>query len=181
MAGPGYDDHEGGAQGRRTAPNSSIPYLVKKEAGAGLTGKYIKRAYVSRNPMSNQPEITFDVEQRRARSSSAKITRENVGQHLAIVLDGELYSAPVIQAPILGGSGRDHGRLQPRRGLRAGQRAGEPARAPLKIIESQRSGPDAGQGLHPQRHQGRDHRHRRRGRSSCWSITCSPAWWPTSR
>ncbi len=44
-----------------------------------------------------EPEIDF-----RLNSEGAKrfgeITRNNVGQRLAIVLDGELYSAPVIQS-----------------------------------------------------------------------------------
>jgi len=39
----------------------------------------------------------------------AQITRENVGRQLAIVLDDKVISAPVIQEPIIGGSGQIQG------------------------------------------------------------------------
>jgi protein-export membrane protein SecD len=38
------------------------------------------------------------------------VTRDNVGKPFAIVLDGEVISAPVIREPILGGSGEISGR-----------------------------------------------------------------------
>src|SRR3954469_25016386 len=38
---------------------STHPFLVKKGAEKGLTGKYVQRASVSRDPLSNQPEINM--------------------------------------------------------------------------------------------------------------------------
>ena len=40
-----------------------------------------------------------------------KVTTENVKRPFAIVLDGKVISAPVIQEPILGGSGQISGRF----------------------------------------------------------------------
>jgi SecD/SecF fusion protein len=78
-------------------------YLVKKGAEKGLTGKFVERSGVYPDPISGSPKITLKFD-----SDGAKlfgdITRENVGHQLAIVLDGELHSAPNINEPILGGN-----------------------------------------------------------------------------
>src|SRR5882762_5246183 len=76
-------------------------YLVNKKPERGLTGKYIKRAMVTRNAVSDQPEISFELN-----PEGAEIFHEITKQYspkdgryyyLAIVLDGRLYSAPRIQ------------------------------------------------------------------------------------
>ena len=79
-------------------------YLVAKRPAGGLTGKNLKKAFVARNPMSNDPEIHFELDAKGA-EIFAQITRENVGNQLAIVLDNQLRSAPVINGEIPTGSG----------------------------------------------------------------------------
>ena len=75
----------------------------------------------------------------------AEATAANVGKRFAIVLDNEIISAPVIQTPITGGSGRITGEFTPERArdlsllLRAGALP-----APLNIIEEKTVGPDLG-------------------------------------
>src|SRR6266496_3176438 len=78
-------------------------YLVKKTAEKGLTGKYISNAGVYFDSVNNEPKvhITFNSE---GAQLFGEITQENVGHFLAIVLDGELRSAPRISEAILGGS-----------------------------------------------------------------------------
>src|SRR5258708_5203107 len=39
-----------------------VPYLVGKKAERAFTGKYIKRAMVTRHPVSNEPEIEFELD-----------------------------------------------------------------------------------------------------------------------
>jgi SecD/SecF fusion protein len=78
-------------------------YLVQKKLANGLTGKYIKRAFPNRDPMG-APEIDFRFDSEGA-EKFAQVTREHVHEQLAIVLDGELYTAPVIQGEIPNGSG----------------------------------------------------------------------------
>jgi len=64
----------------------------------------IKAAAVTRNA-SGAPEI--DVEFNEIGSELfAAVTAANVNKRLAIVLDGHLYSAPVIRSPIIGGKTR---------------------------------------------------------------------------
>ena len=50
------------------------------------------------------PEIEFEFDSIGA-EKFANLTTDQVGEQLAIVLDGELYTAPVIQGPIRGGRG----------------------------------------------------------------------------
>jgi SecD/SecF fusion protein len=102
LAAPGYETLYEKKRRKDGAGEEYIPYLVKKNAERGLTGKYVSQARVVPDPISNQPEIalSFNTEGDRLFSD---VTREHVGEQLAIVLDGELYSAPVIQQAIIGG------------------------------------------------------------------------------
>jgi SecD/SecF fusion protein len=79
------------------------PYMVKKGPAEGLTGQHVKRAFVTPDPISNQPQIALTFDSKGA-ELFAKVTQDNVGKLLAIVLDGELYSAPVIRVPIIDGN-----------------------------------------------------------------------------
>ncbi|MGE0764937.1 MAG: protein translocase subunit SecD [Hyphomicrobiaceae bacterium] len=57
---------------------------------------------------TNQPIITFRFNQQGARKFG-RFTQANVGRPFAIVLDGKVLSAPVIQTAILGGTGQISG------------------------------------------------------------------------
>jgi SecD/SecF fusion protein len=74
---------------------------VQKKLANGLSGKYIKRAFPSRDPVSNEPVIEFAFDSVGA-EKFADLTENNIGQRLAIVLDGQLYTAPVIKSRIMG-------------------------------------------------------------------------------
>ncbi len=75
----------------------------------------------------------------------AEVTRKNVGRPFAIVLDGKVVSAPVIQQEIPSGSGRITGTfsLKEARDLSILLRAGA-LPAPLRILEEATVGPDLG-------------------------------------
>jgi len=75
-------------------------YLVKKRPE--MTGG-IKSAMVTRDNLG-RPEIAFTMDSTAA-DNFGRITRDNVGRQLAIILDGELQTAPVIRTAIEGGSG----------------------------------------------------------------------------
>jgi SecD/SecF fusion protein len=75
--------------------------LVQKTLANGLTGKYIKRAYASRDPMSGEAVIEFEFDSDGA-SKFADFTESHIGDRLAIVLDGQLVTAPVINGRIAG-------------------------------------------------------------------------------
>jgi preprotein translocase subunit SecD len=92
----------------------------------------------------NQPVVSFRFDSVGARKFG-NVTREHVGELLAIVLDDKVISSPRIREPILGGSGIISGSFTPDSAnelailLRAGALP-----APLNIIEERTVGPDLG-------------------------------------
>ena len=82
---------------------AAVPFVVSKERVSGLSGKNIKNAGVIRGNM-NDPQISFRFDSEGA-AAFAKVTAENIGRQMAIILDGELNSAPVIKSAITEGSG----------------------------------------------------------------------------
>jgi len=79
---------------------SKIPYLV--EENTTLTGDALQDARVQIDQQKNEPYVSLEF-----KSAGAKlfeeITGSNIGRQLAIILDGNVYSAPNIQSRIGGG------------------------------------------------------------------------------
>jgi SecD/SecF fusion protein len=84
---------------RETGRLTSKPLLLKKKVL--LTGDAVKSAAV-RIGDYNEPYVSMDLN-RRGAAEFGRITGENVKRRLAIVLDGVVRSAPVIQERIGGG------------------------------------------------------------------------------
>jgi SecD/SecF fusion protein len=82
-------------------------YLVQKKPSEGLTGKYIKKAFASRDT-SGAPEVNIEFDSEGAKKF-AKLTTDNSDGFMAIVLDGEIQTAPHIEEPITGGRCRISG------------------------------------------------------------------------
>jgi len=120
-----------------------IPYLVKRKAERGLTGKYLKRALPSRHHVTGQPNIEFELDAEGAKLF-ADITRAHVKERLAIVLDGELYSAPVIEEPIEGGRGVISGNFDPKEANNLANILENPLEAPVSIVEERAVDPSLG-------------------------------------
>jgi preprotein translocase subunit SecD len=70
-----------------------------------LDGSMITNATVGFTQKTNQPAIFFTLNSQGAQIF-ADVTGKNVGKRLAIVVDNKVYSAPVIQERIGGGSGQ---------------------------------------------------------------------------
>jgi preprotein translocase subunit SecD len=69
----------------------------------------------------NEPYVSITFDKKGARLFE-RITAENVKKRLAIVLDGNVYSAPVIQEKIAGGEARITGSFHHRRSPGPGHR-----------------------------------------------------------
>jgi preprotein translocase subunit SecD len=120
----------------------------------GNPRKYVvkKRVVVSGDSLTdaepsfqdNQPVVSFRFDSVGARKFG-DVTRDNVGQQLAIVLDNKVISAPTIREPILGGSGviSGHFTVQSASDLALLLRAGA-LPAPLTILEERTVGPGLG-------------------------------------
>jgi len=118
------------------------PYLVKKRAL--LTGAYLTDAKVQIDSQYNEPYVSIEFDKKGGRIF-AQITEQNVKKRLAIVLDDKVYSAPVIQEKITGGSARITGSFttEDAHDLAIVLRAGA-LPAPVNIIEERTVGPSLG-------------------------------------
>jgi len=118
---------------------NSYPVLDRVE----ISGDRLSDARVSFD-QSQQPVVTFRFDSAGA-TRFADITRQNVGNPFAIVLDDKVLSAPVIREPITGGSGQISGNFSTDSAntLAAMLRAGAlPAK--LTVIEERTVGADLG-------------------------------------
>lgn len=78
-----------------------IPYVV--EQSASVTGEDLQDATVRIDQQNNQPYVGITFKPRGAKLFE-KVTGDNIGKRLAIILDGNVYSDPVVQARIGGGN-----------------------------------------------------------------------------
>jgi preprotein translocase subunit SecD/SecD/SecF fusion protein len=110
-----------------------------------LSGDNLIDAQPSMDTQSNQTVVSFTLDRVGAKRF-AKATTSAIGKRLAIVLDGKVISAPVIQDAIIGGSGQITGgfTFQSATDLALLLRSGA-LPAPLNIIEERTVGPDLGQ------------------------------------
>ncbi len=122
---------------------SKIPYLLKERTL--MTGAYITNAGVAINPQFNEPYVTIQLNDAGARLFQ-QITSANVGKRLAIILDNNVVSAPVIEEPIAGGKAQITGRftMDAAKDLAIALRSGA-LPAPVKVIEQRTVGPTLGQ------------------------------------
>jgi len=79
---------------------SMLPYLV--EANPRLTGDQLADARVQIDQQKNEPYVSLDFKAQGAKIFE-ELTGENVGKRMAIILDGNVYSAPNILTRIAGG------------------------------------------------------------------------------
>ena len=118
-----------------------IKYLVEKKARVG--GENLIDAKASFDPqLGNAVSFRFDTT---GAQKFGKATSENVGKRFAVILDGVVITAPVINSAITGGSGIITGNFSTQEAtdlavlLRAGALP-----APLEIVEERSVGPGLG-------------------------------------
>ncbi|WP_373487980.1 protein translocase subunit SecD [Blastomonas sp.] len=111
----------------------------------GIRGDKLTNAQQSFDQQTNEPvvSITFD---REGGARFARLTQENVNKPFAIILDGEVLSAPNINEPILGGSAQISGSFttDSANALAISLRSGA-LPVELKVVEERSVGPDLGQ------------------------------------
>jgi preprotein translocase subunit SecD len=126
-----------------TGEETKTPYLIKKRSV--LTGDSLLTAKVSIDQSNmSEPYVSITFNKQGARLFR-DITKQNVRKRLAIVLDNNVYSAPVIQEEIAGGQAQITGRftMEEARDLAIVLRAGT-LPAPVIILEERDVGPSLG-------------------------------------
>lgn len=130
----------------RTLPNGQKEVesvVVNKQRVPNLTGKNVKSAHVIRGPM-NDPQISFTFDAAGG-DAFGKITSENIGKQMAILLDGDLYSSPVIKSAITDGSGViSGGTMSDKDAFELANILQNPLEAPVQIISEDTVDPSLG-------------------------------------
>jgi SecD/SecF fusion protein len=126
----------------RRADGRELTEIVEVRKTPEMTGSGIKNAQVVRGNLG-EPEIQFTLDAEGTKQF-AEITRNNVGRRLAIVLDGVLYSAPVIRSPIETGIGTISGNFDQKSAFELAYVLQNPLRAPLELISSSQVDPTLG-------------------------------------
>lgn len=134
-----YESHTDRASGRR----SQNPILLKSKSL--LTGDALESAKVQIGDRFGEPHVSLKFNAQGAKDFD-RITGENVKKRLAIVLDGMVHSAPVIQERISGGQAQITGSftMEEATDLAIVLRAGA-LPAPVNILEERTVGPSLGQ------------------------------------
>ena len=130
----------------RFVERGGVPLIVKREAI--LTGENLTDAQPGFDGQTGEPAVHLTLDAKGARIFR-DVTRENVGNRMAIILfergRGEVVTAPVIRTEIGGGRVQISGRMTTQEAtdvallLRAGALA-----APMEIIEERTIGPSLG-------------------------------------
>ena len=128
---------------KETGTVTKEPFLLKKRTV--LTGETLTGAKVRFDSDFNEPYVALNFNSVGAMIFQ-QVTRENIKKRLAIVLDDNVYSAPVIQDEIAGGRAQITGRFtsEEARDLAIILRAGA-LPAPVIILENRTVGPSLGQ------------------------------------
>jgi preprotein translocase subunit SecD len=128
---------------KQTGEVTRLPLLLKKQVL--LTGDALTNAEVRIGSQFNEPYVSIEFDREGAQRFE-RITSENVGKRLAIVLDDTIYSAPAIRERISGGKAQITGSftVEEARDLAIVLRAGA-LPAPVRVEENRTIGPSLGQ------------------------------------
>ncbi len=110
-----------------------------------MSGENLIDAQPSIQNQNNEPTVSFTLD-RLGSQKFGRATTDNVGNRLAIVLDGEIVSAPNINEPITSGNGMISGNFsfQEATDLALLLRSGA-LPTPLLVVEERTVGPDLGE------------------------------------
>ena len=99
----GYEEMQGrGEDGEQTPDRYWRTYYLHKRAA--LTGEYLSNADQTWDQNTGRPEVSFEFD-RQGAAISERMTGDNIGRKMAILLDEKITSAPVIKSRI-GARGR---------------------------------------------------------------------------
>ena len=122
---------------------TGLPNIAVRRLG-GIAGDKLVKADPTFDQQSNQPAVTiqFDGE---GGQKFARMTQQNTNKLFAIILDGQVISAPVIKEPIFGGISQISGSftVESANQLAIALRSGA-LPIDLKIVEERSVGPDLG-------------------------------------
>ncbi len=109
-----------------------------------LTGRYLDRAIVEFDPTTGEPVVSLQFD-KEGSDLFQKITKENVGKTVAIFLDGNIISSPVVNEAISGGKAQISGNFKPQEAKDLVQRLNSGALpVPISLVSTQTIGASLG-------------------------------------
>ena len=119
--------------------------LLKISKRIVMSGENLIDAQPNIQNQNNEPTVSFKLD-RLGAQKFGRVTTDNVGKRLAIVLDGKIISAPNINEPITSGNGIISGNFtfQEATDLALLLRSGA-LPTPLEVVEERTVGPDLGE------------------------------------
>jgi SecD/SecF fusion protein len=139
------------AEDKKDAKNPNMPlymYALKTAPGgeseSKLEGDHVTDARMDYNPLNGKPEVSMGMDITGARIWK-KMTAENTGKYVAVVLDDKVYSAPLVNGEIPNGSTSIMGNFSVEQAtdlaniLKSGKLP-----APARIVQEQVVGPTLG-------------------------------------
>ena len=136
-----------GEEGEQTPDSYWRTYYLHRRAA--LTGEYLSNADQTWDQKTGRPEVSFEFD-RQGAAISERMTGDNIGRKMAILLDEKITSAPVIESRIgargritLGGFGDPFQLQQEAKDLVAVLRSGA-LPAPLRKTFETQVGPTMG-------------------------------------
>ena len=139
-----------GAEGKDAARNANSPlylYALKTVPGINeskLEGDRVTDARMDYNPLSGKPEVVMSMDVIGSRAWK-KMTGDNIGKFVGVVLDDKVYSAPRVESEIGGGNTSISGNFTVEEAtdlaniLKSGKLP-----APARIVQEQVVGPTLG-------------------------------------
>lgn len=114
---------------RKSNPNAPEAYLVKSRPD--MDGTHVNEAWVAYPPTGLEILMNFDSP---GSTMFGELTAANVGQRFAIIVDGEVLSAPVIQTAITGGHCVITGDFEEKDARNLATALQNPLKNPMKIL-----------------------------------------------
>ncbi|MGB9743501.1 MAG: protein translocase subunit SecD [Minisyncoccales bacterium] len=110
-----------------------------------LTGRYLQKAELGSDPVTHLPNLVLLQFNEEGAKIFEELTEKNIGQPLAIYLDGVIISAPVVQEKIAGGKAQitGHFSIEEAKALVRNLNAGA-LPVPITLISQQTVGPILG-------------------------------------
>jgi SecD/SecF fusion protein len=139
-----------GAEDKKDSRNPNAPlylYAIKTAPGTGgakLEGDHVVEARMDYNALTGKPEVAMAMDVTGARIWK-KMTGENTGKYVAVVLDDKVYSAPLVNGEIPNGNTSISGNFSVEEAtdlaniLKSGKLP-----APARIVQEQVVGPTLG-------------------------------------
>ena len=117
----------------------STQILVKRRAA--LTGEYVTRAFAYFDQQGYGVSLELDAE---GAKIFDEVARQNKGRQMAIILDGEVISAPVLQSDHFGGRAQITGKFDDKEARDLASALENPLRVPVQIEETRSVSPTLG-------------------------------------